>query len=90
MVNPDADGYIKTLNQPKILLKLQQQQPTAKHKILKPNNRQSGGPVFKFRLTGGVIRPSDPRQLPLARDTISLRFWTFYKLEAADLCSLSN
>jgi len=47
MVNPDADGYTKTLNQPKILLKLQQQQqPTAEHKNTKTKQSAKWWPSF--------------------------------------------
>jgi len=53
MVNPDVDGYVKTLNHRKILWKSQKEQPTEYQKNIKPKYKLSGGPVFAFSYQRG-------------------------------------
>jgi len=51
MVNPDVDGYAKTLNHQKILRKTKKMKNLLKTKrILKPKYKLSGGPVFIISL----------------------------------------
>ena len=63
MVNPDVDGYFKTLNHQKILRKTQKDNLLKTKRLLISKYKLSGVPVFAFILAGGTIRSSDPRQL---------------------------
>jgi len=64
MVNPDVDGYTKTLNHLKILRKMQINNNFLKTKgILKPEYKLSEvilRPVFTFSLPGGQFAPPPP------------------------------
>jgi len=63
MVNPDVDGYTKTVNHRKIIRKAHKNNNLlATKRMLKPKYKLSGRPVFAFSLPG-PIRPSVPRQL---------------------------
>ena len=56
MLNPDVDGYTKTLNHRKKVRKLQIYNLLKTKKILKSKYRLSGGPFFTFSL-GGQFAP---------------------------------
>jgi len=62
IVNPDVNGYTKTLNQRKILRKTQKNNlPVLKTKIiLKPKYKLIRGPFFTFSLPGGGDSPLCP------------------------------
>jgi len=63
MVNPDVDGYTKTLNR-KIIRKAQKIKKLQKIKgILKPKYKLSGGPVFTISLPRRDDSGLYPRQL---------------------------
>ena len=54
MVNPDVDGYTKTVHIRKILRKMQKKQHlTENQKNTQTESKLSGGPVFIFSLPGG-------------------------------------
>ena len=53
MLNPDVDGYTKTLNPRKILQKRKNNVLLKTKIIVKPKYKLSGGLIFKFSLPGG-------------------------------------
>jgi len=58
MVNPDVDGYTKTLNHGKILQKVQKIKNLLKTKrILKPKYKLSGGPFCTISLPFAPLPP---------------------------------
>jgi len=53
MVNADVDGYTKALNHRKTPKNVKKNNILKTKRILKPNYKFSGGPVFTFTSPGG-------------------------------------
>jgi len=67
-LNPDVDGYTKTLYHRKILRKTQKTTVLKTIRILKPKHKLSGCPISTLSLPGGTIRPlAPPSATPLPR-----------------------
>jgi len=66
MVNPDVDGYAKTLNHRKIIWKTQKNSNLLKtNECLNRNIAWGGGPVFTFKLPGFAPLPPSVTSLAM-------------------------
>jgi len=75
VMNPDVDGYTKTLNHGKIFPKLQKSDNLLKTKRMKKKYKLSGRPLFIFSLPGQSIRPSDPSSVTPLLNTLYCWQW---------------
>jgi len=73
MLNPDVDGYTKTLNELKILRKMQKKhQHTENKRIRKPKYKLFWIPVLTFSLSGGKFTPLNPVSSTTATNTLNI------------------